>query len=171
MIRRSSSTSASDGARPGLVRQVVPEPLERPQRLGLAARQVQGPHQQLHEPLPQRLFGDQPLQVDHRVAVAAALDQLLRPLLLGQQPQLVQAGRDRPQPPLVAVVAERPPRPQAQRRVVHGDRVVTAQPACLGQQRLEHGRVVGPPRRASRTYPLSRVTRCSAPITARSRDT
>ena len=54
------------------------------------------------------------------------LDQLLGAFLVGHQPQLLEPGGYRAQPPLGAIVAERPARPQPECCVVGGDGIDAA---------------------------------------------
>ena len=63
------------------------------QRLGLASRAVQGQHQPLPQPLPQRMACDQGGQLPHQAGVAAEGQLDLGEVLDGGQPLLLQAGR------------------------------------------------------------------------------
>ena len=131
------------GRQAGLLGQVVVEPSIGPQCLGLAATQVQGPHQQLDEPLAQGLFGHPTFQVGHHLCMTSERQLHLGALLQRHQPQLFEASGHRSQPPLVGVVAERPPRPQPERTVIGVDgRLALGRPS-FGQQQLEVGGVVG----------------------------
>lgn len=130
---------------PGLVGEVLPEPLECPQRLGLTPAEVQRPHQEAHEMLPQRLVGHEDLDLDDGIRVAAAVDQCRGPLTEREEAQLLEPSGDRQEPPLVGIVAVGPARPVAERPVVRGHRIGGSVDSGLGQRQLEVGGVEARP--------------------------
>ena len=81
-------------ARPGVDAELVGEdlahPVERAERLGLLAAAVVGEHEQLPQPLAQRLLADAPLELGHDRALAPERQLRLRPRLDDQQPQLLE---------------------------------------------------------------------------------
>ena len=122
---------------PGLLGEVVGESPIGPQRLGLPPAEIQRPHLQRDELLPQRLIGDQSLQIGDRFGMATGLDETLATLLVRNQSEFLQPRRDRRQPPLGSVVSERPTRPQFEGVVVCGDRRGTRRRPRHGQSLLE----------------------------------
>jgi hypothetical protein len=92
-----------------------PAVLEHGQGLGLPAAGVQRPHQLSAQPLPQRVRGDQLLQLRDQGGVAAERQLRLDPVLDGADAQLLQADRLRPGEGQVLEVGERRPAPQVER--------------------------------------------------------
>ena len=100
-IFSSSDRSSGPGSIPSSSTSTSPRFLVGAQRVGLAARPVQREHQQLAEPLPDRVLLGEPLGLhrDRRVPAPFQIDrelglqrdevQLLEPLALGLRPRLV----------------------------------------------------------------------------------
>ena len=130
------------GREAGFFGEVIVEFAVRTQRLGLPAAQVQRAHLELDETFPQRLLGDESLEICDCLGVTAAVDEMLGTLFQGQQAQLLEPGHDRPQPPLVGVVAECTTRPERQRTVVRLDRVFRRARTRQRDRQLELRRVI-----------------------------
>ena len=106
-----------------LVVQHPPRLLVRLERLGLAAAAVEREDQLAAQPLAQRVLRDEHEQLGHELAVAAAVEIGLEPVLERRQPQLLERGRLRAR----------------ERRVHVGERLAAPQRVRLAQQPRAHG--------------------------------
>ena len=75
-----------------LFRERAPPILVRAQRLRLAARAIESEHELPARALPERLVGHERLQLDDEFVVAPEVEARLDALLLGREPQLLEAG-------------------------------------------------------------------------------
>jgi hypothetical protein len=85
------------------------------QRAGLPAAPVQRQHELAVQPFPQRMLGDQLLQLGGQRVVPAQRQVRVDPGLDRGQPQLLQASCLRPDERVVGQVGQHPAPPQAQR--------------------------------------------------------
>ena len=117
---------------------------ERGQRVGLPVRAVQGEDEQPPAFLPQRVLGDEALDLGHEPCRLAAAEAGLEPLLPGEVAQARQPGALAVGPGLTDVVGERRTSPERQRAVEDALRVLRGLGgARLQQQPLELPRVHG----------------------------
>ena len=130
---------------PGFVGEVLTEPLERPQRVGLTPSEVQRPHQEAHEVLAKGLLGYEDLDLDDGIRMASAVDQCRGPLTEREEAQLLEPSGDRQEPPLVGILAIGAARPVAERSVVRGYRIGGSVDSGPGQRELEVGGVEARP--------------------------
>ena len=77
---------------PQLVDECVPAVSVRRERLGLPARAVERQHQLLSRPLPQRMVGDEGLELTDELAVPPGGEVCVDPLLEAAQVELFQSG-------------------------------------------------------------------------------
>ena len=174
-MRRSSSCSDGDGSIPNSstsVSRVLPVDVE---RLGLAARPVEGEHQLAAETLAQRMVPDERLELRQHGGVAAERELRLEALLERGEPQLLEPRDRRLRERLVGEVGERcaAPEPERTTEQVGGALRIAA------LERL--GRVVRPALEAVEVEPLRarragrsramRVSIASAPRAFRSSET
>ena len=87
----------------------------RGERIRLPLRPVEGEHQLLPEPLPERMLADERLELVDELGRAAEREIGLDPPLEREQPQLLEPLGVEPQRALVRELAERPAPPQGQR--------------------------------------------------------
>ena len=83
-------------------------------RLRLTTRPVEGDHQLCAQALPQRMLGDERLQLGDEVGVAAELELGLDSILRRGRPQLLEPGRLCPRVRDVGAVGERRPTPKTE---------------------------------------------------------
>ena len=100
---------------PELVRQLAPGHPVASQRLGLAAGAVEREHQLAAQALPQRMLGDERLELADELGVTAERQVGVDPLLERRQPQLLQPRDLGLGERLVGEVGERRPAPQRER--------------------------------------------------------
>ena len=132
------------GIHPELVGQDVSGSLEGAQRFGLAVGPVVGQHEEAPQALPQRVVGEQHLQLADGPALATGREQCFHPVLLGLQPEVVEPGRRGGQRGLVTAAGQRRSTPQRQRILENpdGDGGGHRQgPLRVLRQRLEPGGV------------------------------
>ena len=126
---------------PGLDAELVDERpargLVRLERLGLAAAAVQRKHQPAVHALPERLLGDEHLELAHDVGVVAGGEIGVKPPLDRDEPQLLQPGERALGERLVGEVGQRRPSPQRERLAQRLGREPRVGVSGLGQQRLE----------------------------------
>src|SRR5581483_8030889 len=103
--------------RPGLEPVYEPDPALAvdSQRVGLAARPVEGEHELTAKALAERVVGDQTLELRHELAVASAAEAGLDAVLERREPRVIEAtslgGRER----LAAELSERRTAPERER--------------------------------------------------------
>jgi hypothetical protein len=97
-----------------LLGQPGPQPLVRPEGVGLAATQGQGAQQLAAEPLRQRVGGHQLLQLGHQPVAGPGGQVGLDPVLQGPQAQVLQPGHGRAGEPGVGHLGQGRPPPQVQ---------------------------------------------------------
>ena len=112
-----------------LVGQQIADPPVGGQRVGLPAAPVQRQHELAVQLLPQRMPGDQLLQLGGDRVVPAERQVRVDPGLDRDQPQLLQPGRLRPGERVVGQVGEYPAAPQAQRLAQHPGGLLACRPA------------------------------------------
>ena len=83
--------------------------------LRLAARPVQSEHQEPAQPLPQRIFGDQRLDLRDRVGVVAQRNLRFESALERQHPQLLETRGNRHEVGLISEIRESRPAPECKR--------------------------------------------------------
>ena len=124
-----------------LVREPVAELLEGGQRVRLAPGPVQAHHQQGPQPFPQRIDGNQPLQLRHQLVVSPERNVGFQPRFHRRDPQRIEALRLVADQLDVGDVGQRRAAPQRQplRQQLDGDRgpAVAHGGAPLSQQTLE----------------------------------
>jgi hypothetical protein len=98
-----------------LVRQDLPDPLVRPQRLRLSPLSVEGQHEEAPQALPPRVSGDQGLQLPDGLGLNAGRQEPFDPGFLSLEAELIESGRLGEERGLLGEVAEGRPPPQAQR--------------------------------------------------------
>ncbi len=81
------------GVEPELVAEHAPRFLEGLQGVRLSSRAVQREHQLCAKALAERMFGDEPLQLENDLVLAAELELGLNPLFDHRQTQLIEPGR------------------------------------------------------------------------------
>ena len=89
-IRACSSRRPGPGSTPSSSARTSRTRSNAAERLGLLAAAVVGEHQQLPQPLAQRLLADAPLELGHDRALAPERQLRLRPRLDDRQPQLIE---------------------------------------------------------------------------------
>ena len=99
---------------PELFRERAAALLVRPQGLGLPAGAVEGEHELPARPLAQRLLRDERLQLRDELVVSPQLEVGLDALLLGREPQLLEAGDLGLREVLVPELGERRAAPERQ---------------------------------------------------------
>src|SRR5207244_2519456 len=100
---------------PQLVDERATRLLVRLERLCLAAGAVEGEHQLSARPLPERILGDERLQLRHELRVQAERELRLEPLLERRHAQLLEPGNLILGEAFVAEVGERRPAEEAER--------------------------------------------------------
>ncbi len=103
-----------------LVGQDLPDALVGAEGLGLAPVSVQGKHELAPDALPERVLCDQELGFADDSGVLADRHQGFDALLLGDQPQLIQACRLGAQAAILGDVGERGAAPEPERLFQHG---------------------------------------------------
>ena len=103
------------GLEPELVREREPRGTVDLERLGLAPRAVEREHQLAAQPLPERVRGDERLELGHEVVVTAEAELAGKPLLLGVEPQPLEPGDLGAGKGLEGEVVERRPAPECER--------------------------------------------------------
>ena len=144
------------------------------ERLRLTARAVERRHLKAARPFPQRVVGHQSLELADDVRVASEGEIGLDPALEGQQPELLEATRDRVEERLVGEVGERRPAPQRQRGAEDGRRLVGVAPleraASVARELLEPLEIEGSQRDAEDVPGALRLDRLLAECLAKARD-
>ncbi len=127
-----------------LVVEMAPDLMVRGERIGLPTAPVQRDHQQLPQPLPQRIALRRHAKIRRDLRVATSGQQRPKPLLDHRRPYLVQPCRRACHPPLARKVREDRATPQRERLVKdrHRRRRITpGEPVPLSCETLEHHRV------------------------------
>ncbi len=130
-----------------LLHQRPPVLLERPKRVGLPARPVEGEHEQGPDPLAQRVLARQGLDLGDEVSRPPAAQLGVEQLLVRSEPELTEPLRLRLRPLLVRKLRIGVPAPLAEGQPQHrgsSDRIaVGREPPRLTDHRLEPGYVEG----------------------------
>ena len=128
-MRSWSRRSSCDGSIPSSLGQHFPGTLVRIQRIRLAAVAVERQHQPSPQALPQRIVGQQRLDLPHRPPGHARGQHALDPILLRLEAKVVQASRLQPG---TTVVRPDPPAPAPARVPRASSSVATATVGSIG---------------------------------------
>ena len=91
-IARWARASSGPGSTPSSAARVAPAPLVEVEGVGLAALAVHGEHRECAEPLPQRVGGDEPVELAGQAGGAAGPQEGLGAVLGRRQPRLLEAA-------------------------------------------------------------------------------
>ncbi|HEY7691916.1 MAG TPA: hypothetical protein VH816_06195 [Gaiellaceae bacterium] len=103
----------------------------------LAPRSIQGEHQLLAEPLAQRMFDDQRLELTDELSVSSACELGLESILERREPHLVQPGDLDPGESIEREIRQRWSPPERERIAEEDTRLGRRRASCSPHERFE----------------------------------